>query len=55
MIMMMMTVNSEVPVGRGIFEEVVILEEGEGEGIVLQISEVVVVVFLLEFSCVCQG
>jgi len=54
--MIVMIVDSGVPVGKGIFEEEeVVLEEEEGGGIVFQFLEEAVVACLLEFSCVLQG
>ena len=57
MIVMMMVVNSEVLVERGIFEVEVIFvaREKEGQGIVLRFLEEVAVVCLLESSCVSSG
>ena len=55
--MIVMTVDSEVSVERGIFEVEVIFVEGEreGKGIVPQFPEEVAVACLLEFSYVFPG
>jgi hypothetical protein len=55
--MIVMIVDSEVLVERGIFEVAVtfVAREKEGQGIVLRFPEEVAVACLLEFSCVCQG
>jgi len=50
--MMMMTVDLEVSAGKGISKVAVVRE---GEGIVLQSPEEVVMACLLEFSCVPLG
>ena len=53
--MIVMTVDSEVWVERGVFEVEVILAEREGEENILQLPGEVAVAYFLEFSCVRQG
>ena len=55
MIMMMMAVDSEVLVEKGISEEGMVLEERGEEEIVLQLLEEVVVAYFLEFSYALLG